>query len=313
MKTTKAVIGKWPSVLPLLGIDSNYLTGKHTRCPICCTGKDKFRFDDLNGRGTFICNDCGSGTGWKLLESVHGWGFKEAANRIDKVLCNAADTPVRATKNIDANRARLKRIQIRMKPLGSTNTINQYLLTRGISSEVLNTVSNQLCLVPGLEYYEGGEVTAKFDSMVAKVKLNSEPITFHVTYLFDGDKADVSVPRKVMPPIKPMSGSAVELFAYDEVLGVAEGIETALACTQMFEVPTWATLNCNNMKAFRPPEGVKHLYVFGDNDQSYAGQEAAHILTKQAVAAGLTVSTRIPEKLNTDWNDVLVELNQEKN
>ncbi|MDI5829610.1 hypothetical protein MJN51_36035, partial [Salmonella enterica subsp. enterica serovar Kentucky] len=34
---------------------------RHAPCP-ACGGKDRFRFDD-NGRGSFICNQCGAGDG----------------------------------------------------------------------------------------------------------------------------------------------------------------------------------------------------------------------------------------------------------
>ena len=54
MKTSKAVVGKWPSILPMLGVSPDYLTGKHTACPICENGKDKFRFDDKGGNEHFF-------------------------------------------------------------------------------------------------------------------------------------------------------------------------------------------------------------------------------------------------------------------
>jgi putative DNA primase/helicase len=60
------VSGRWPGVLNALGMPSHYLTGKHTPCPIC-GGKDRFRFLDTGGRGTFICNQCGDGNGFTLV------------------------------------------------------------------------------------------------------------------------------------------------------------------------------------------------------------------------------------------------------
>src|SRR3546814_2638776 len=44
-------INRWPSILPQFGISPSYLTGKQTPCPTC-GGKDRFRFDNKDGRGT---------------------------------------------------------------------------------------------------------------------------------------------------------------------------------------------------------------------------------------------------------------------
>jgi putative DNA primase/helicase len=138
MKTTQAVIGKWPNVLSMLGVNAEYLSGKHTTCPICTNGKDKFRFDNKEGRGTYFCNDCGAGDGWKLLNLIHGWEFKEAANQIDKVLHKATDSPVKATENLKTTRARLRQIQRRIEPLNESGNVYKYLSNRDICRDGCN-------------------------------------------------------------------------------------------------------------------------------------------------------------------------------
>ena len=50
--------GRWREVLPRFGISAATLDGKHHPCP-GCGGKDRFRFDDKNGRGTWICSQGG--------------------------------------------------------------------------------------------------------------------------------------------------------------------------------------------------------------------------------------------------------------
>ncbi|EKN6297880.1 DNA primase, partial [Yersinia enterocolitica] len=67
-KAVQAAQGQWKSLLPRLGIPVA-ISGQHTACPIC-GGKDRFRFDDLNGRGTWICNRCGAGDGLSLVEKA---------------------------------------------------------------------------------------------------------------------------------------------------------------------------------------------------------------------------------------------------
>ena len=73
--------GQWPEILTGLGLDSAYLKKKHGPCPVCA-GKDRFRFDDKDGRGTFFCNNCSSGDGFVLLEKYHRWDRKESLARV---------------------------------------------------------------------------------------------------------------------------------------------------------------------------------------------------------------------------------------
>jgi len=67
--------GQWPSTLASLGIEVG--TGKHGPCP-ACGGKDRFRFDDKDGRGTHFCNQCGAGDGFRLIQKVTGLDFPGA-------------------------------------------------------------------------------------------------------------------------------------------------------------------------------------------------------------------------------------------
>ncbi|MFX4842739.1 primase-helicase zinc-binding domain-containing protein, partial [Acinetobacter baumannii] len=54
-------------------------------CP-ACGGTDRFRFDD-NGRGSFICNQCGAGDGLDLIKKVNNCDTTEAAQLAADVLC----------------------------------------------------------------------------------------------------------------------------------------------------------------------------------------------------------------------------------
>ena len=52
--------GRWPDILSALGVDSAHLRDRHGPCP-GCEGTDRFRFDDQEGRGTWICSQGGGG------------------------------------------------------------------------------------------------------------------------------------------------------------------------------------------------------------------------------------------------------------
>jgi putative DNA primase/helicase len=75
----------WTEILVGLGIDPRFLVRKHGPCP-ACGGKDRFRFDDREGRGTFYCNQCGAGNGYRLLQNVFGWSFPEALKAVSDFL-----------------------------------------------------------------------------------------------------------------------------------------------------------------------------------------------------------------------------------
>lgn len=76
----------WQQTLVSLGIEAEFLRNRHGPCP-GCGGKDRFRFDDKEGRGTFVCSQGGgevlAGDGYDLLQHVHGWSFKTAKEAIE--------------------------------------------------------------------------------------------------------------------------------------------------------------------------------------------------------------------------------------
>jgi len=49
-------------------------------------GKDRYRFDNRDGEGTYICGQCGAGNGIILLRKLHGWDFKTACDEADKII-----------------------------------------------------------------------------------------------------------------------------------------------------------------------------------------------------------------------------------
>lgn len=79
-----AARGKWPVILQMLRIDVPE-NGRHGPCPKC-GGKDRFRLDDLDGRGTWICSQCGNGDGLDLVKLVTGYSVRKAAQEVAQVL-----------------------------------------------------------------------------------------------------------------------------------------------------------------------------------------------------------------------------------
>ena len=78
MEIHQATQHRWQYILPRIGIEPRYLRNTHQPCPIC-GGKDRFRFDDKDGMGTYFCNQCGAGNGFTLMMKHLHCSFREAA------------------------------------------------------------------------------------------------------------------------------------------------------------------------------------------------------------------------------------------
>jgi hypothetical protein len=88
------------------------------------------------------------------------------------------------------------------------------------------------------------------------------------------------------------------------MLGLAEGIETALSAKQLSGIPCWAALGTERFGLVAIPESVSELHLFIDHD---AGGAQAEARARAAYAReGRTILTHRPPQPGTDFNDVLV-------
>jgi len=275
-----------------------------------CGGKDRFRFDDRNGTGSFICSQCGAGDGIEFVKRYLGLEFKDAAREIEKHIGDAVVLPKMGQQKAQDGQKREEMIALwrRAKPVTYDDAAGLYLRNRLGNF----TLPENVRFVADERYVEAGAKASWHPVMVAKIdpsdgaKAEGQKAALHRTYLDKaGNKAAVSSPRKMMGTM-PL-GAAVRLMPHTDTLGIAEGIETALAASMLFGVPTWAALNAGLLAEWIPPDGVETIYVFGDNDFSFTGQAAAFTLGQRLRAKGLRVTVEIPIRADTDWNDVLRE------
>ncbi len=82
-----AARGKWRTILAALQIDVPATATQHGPCPTC-GGKDRFRFDDKSGHGSWFCNQCTphAGDGFALVRNVRGCGFPDALQLVAAVV-----------------------------------------------------------------------------------------------------------------------------------------------------------------------------------------------------------------------------------
>ncbi len=132
-----------------------------------------------------------------------------------------------------------------------------------------------------------------------------EPCGAPVTYLRGGGDGAGKAPGE---RAKIMLGTAgvVRLVPEEEVtlgLGLAEGIETALAVMQGFGwSPVWAATSAGAIRTFPVLPGIEALTVFADADG--AGRAAAKACNARWAAAGCQART-IAAPAGQDFNDVL--------
>lgn len=295
----KAAVGKWASINTLLGIDEKHFDGKHGPCPLC-GGKDRWRWNKKTEYAH--CNNCGSLSGMDLAIVYTGQPFKDLAIEIKQSILGQAKvttTPEYLNADTDKNKARLERIHKTLLFIGKGVEVLPYLSGRGISALPAKDVFESGCL-PYLD--EDGKKVGDFKAMVSAFRnVEGELCSYHITYLQGGKKADLKAAKKILPAIRPLSGSAIKLFEPENgVIGVAEGIETALAVRELEGVPMWAAGNAQLMTKIEFPESVKVLHVYGDQDATFTGQQAAYELAKKAALKGIQVFVHLPF-VSGDW------------
>lgn len=284
MRTVDRARGRWPDVLAGLGVESRFLANKHGPCPLC-GGRDRFRFDNRDGSGSYYCNQCGPGSGITLVMKMRNLDYAEACRQVDALLGTYVPPPPRRT---DDREKRLRAIERTLNEATDPEIMARYLRGRG-----LRVAPPVLRGHPRLVYAEEGR-HERHPAMVAPVvDIDGRLQSAHRTYV-----ASVSSPKKLMPPLDTVTGAAVRLFEPTDTLGLAEGIETAIAAHEMYNVPTWAALTACGLEKVSIPPCVRRVLIF-------TGQKAAYALANRL--AKIDVEVHVPPLVGTDWLDVLNE------
>lgn len=91
-----AAHGRWlTTIFPAVGIHFEKQPNKHQPCPMC-GGKDRFRCDNKQGKGTWLCSHCGAGDGFQLVSlytNREGYELMEMIGGILGVSAKSSITP----------------------------------------------------------------------------------------------------------------------------------------------------------------------------------------------------------------------------
>ncbi len=195
-----------------------------------------------------------------------------------------------------AHHAFAERIWREARPIDDTPA-KAYLQARGI-----RVLSRALRFHPRTPLGPKGS-TQYLPALIAAVTMDCGLVGIHRTFL--------SLERPAVVPfdnpkraLGSLAAGAVRLFdPVDGRLGLAEGIESALAAKALTQIPCWASLGNERFGLVSIPESVRELHLFVDND---AGGDLAEERARSAyISEGRKIITRRPRAHGTDWNDAL--------
>ena len=284
--------GRWREILPALGVESSFLQNKHGPCPVC-GGKDRYRFDDYNQDGCYFCSQCGPGDGFMLAGAVTGLPLDVRAEKVREILghSNGYGGPTGDLEEV-RQKEKMRALWAGSRPPELCGPVHTYLENR------------VGCLWPSQELREafyGHHIV-----MVSRVldHAGQRAVNLHLTFLTpDGRKSNLEPNKRVMKGKLP-DGCAIRLGPVKAVMGVAEGIETAISAAIMFDMPVWACINANLLSKWIPPMQAEQVTIFGDHDANFTGQaKAYHLANRLEVQFKRRVNVMLPPVVGDDWND----------
>lgn len=329
MDIHQATQHRWQYILPHIGIEPRYLRNTHQPCPIC-GGKDRFRFDDKDGMGTYFCNQCGAGNGFTLMMKHLHCSFREAAQIAADILGerqpafssqNAPEAELQKQPAPDRI-GQITEIWEAARPLSPSCPAVRYLERRGID---MRQLPDNLRYTPALAYWTTGNDgkplhIGTYPALIGALETERGLMGLQRIYLQGEAKAQITHPQtgealdcKKMLCRYPQStsGAAVRLFPIEPGLPLVlcEGIETALAARELTGFPAWAAISANGIRRFEPP-AHSPVWIYADHDTPHpVGFEAAHELAmrlkRQGIAANIIQS-------DTQGFDALDDLNAAK-
>ncbi len=291
-ETVKQACGHWPRILPALGV--KVIKNRHQACPVC-GGSDRFRFDDKEGRGTWLCNQCGAGDGLKLVEKVFGVSASEAAGKVSALTGSlppvAPEMIAAAEAGTEADRKAAATLANSLMEKTRTATGNAYLIRKGLPGHecLMLTATHK---TGGVTYCAGDMAVPLYDESGALVNLQ----------LINADGIK-----------RTLKGGAVKGCCHTlegkkqagKRLWIAEGYATALTVHHLTGETVMVALSSVNLLSLASLARQKHpacqIVLAADRDLNGDGQ------TKAAAAAQACDGTVALPPVFGDWNDAFMQ------
>ena len=271
----------------------------HGPCPVC-GGKDRFRFDDKEGRGTWFCSQCDpqSGGGLLLLSRFLGKPTIEVANELLGNTPERSRAPVyrsfmsedqiRKANHEQARKgaeALLASSELRAHPYMSDRGLDGQWLVNGepiMGKDRVVIQPGELMLVPAYKAEGDGSKLVN----VQKIKANKEKRP-----LFGGD----------------MAGVYHKLDGHQKLIAIAEGYATGVTVNQVTGATTYVAFQTGNLASVSAWVAGQHpgvlVVFFADHDEldiTHQWRPGEKFAKDAAAPIGATVA--LPPELG-DWDD----------
>ncbi|EAV6897496.1 DUF927 domain-containing protein [Salmonella enterica] len=290
-ETARLARGNWRDIYQRLGVKIPE-NGKHGACPKC-GGKDRFRMDDIDGKGTYFCNHCGNGDGLDLVKKVFSVNAYQAAEKVREVLS------VMPVTNTPAREKESKVTNIRppdwKKIISQTKQgTSRYLENKGLTGYTQLLTTRELSTA-GIKFPP--------DSLLLPIVNTSGEITGIQLISDDGNKGNYKGSK--------YSGCFISVgdipAEMPECVIISEGYAKALSITQLTEGWSVAAISKTNLKpaaeAIREKWPEVQIVIAGDNDFEDGKPNDGK---DKAISAAIAVKGRVsvpPGRVKIDWDD----------
>jgi hypothetical protein len=142
------------------------------------------------------------------------------------------------------------------------------------------------------------------------VDVDGEQIGVHLTYLRRDGRGKAELTKEYQRECRgAVRGGSIRLLPFnpDLALLLSEGVESGLAATQLFGLPSWSAVCAGGLRTVVLPPDVSRVIIAADNDASGAGQRNALDAYDRWTAEGRSVRIVVPPVVGDDFKDVLLK------
>ncbi len=304
-KITTFLDGQWLTVLEDAGV--NVPLGKrHGPCPIC-GGKDRFKFDDKESRGTWYCNQCGAGDGLSLYAQSLGISIKDALyslasnyglSSIDAHRHHLADIKKATQQRSAAERRKTESGQTAARMLAITmNADARYVPAESVPYLANKGFSGFKVPVLAVNYQKGRH---PYRSLLVTLVDADERISTAEIIDDQGNKLCLTGGKKsgcfhIISPIQEPPSSEIKTVAIVE--GFATGLSVQILAKDK-HIPVYCGMSKFGLMSAAVTARKRYpharIVIAGDNGAELEADAAAHAVDGDV---------KLPPKEFSDWDD----------
>lgn len=306
-----AAVGSYVStIFPSVGISLRLPANNHQPCPLC-GGSDRFRCDDKRGEGTWICNQCGAGNGFMLVQKYTNSDVYETNQLIASALGIDGTQQVteaqrqawrqeqqqRESAEREAKRAR--RIEVAQIAVNTweaakaTNDDHPYLVNKRITGIGIRQDARNNLVIPMYYYNTNTQKTTL-------VNIQSISTDGNKLFLKDGLKKGTYCPI-----------GADDQFALSNIIFICEGYATGVTIFEAmgYACPVIVAFDAGNLLHVAPVIRAKYpshrIIICADNDHATAVRTGDNVGISKAIEAAAMIAAEVTYPEFTEVEEVV--------